>query len=230
MSSNSTLGRMLDSVLPPMPPFLDMLTEQSEVLAKSMATAVEYLSDGDDNKIKTLAALDETAKTLRMKHLDRLNNSYSTPIDRADIMQALDTLSFPVGSMSLLAEEMKALKIGSDNYCLEMAVVLRETANALHRGYAKLSSTPGLADADAQTGMQCLESVDKVYRKALGKLFTIDEDIKNMKSKVEGADVVTFIHVVDMLKRRETYRHLRNIGSNLQRAASVLHGIVVQNG
>ncbi|MBF0127250.1 MAG: hypothetical protein HQM02_08570 [Magnetococcales bacterium] len=230
MSSQSTLGKMLDSILPPMPPFLEMISAQAETLSKSMSIAVDYLEDPSEAKIKAMEELEATAASLRNAHLDKLNNSYSTPIDRADVMQAIGTLSFPVGSMTLLIEEMKALKIPSDNYILEMAVVLRETANALQRGYSKLATTPGQAKADAQTGMQCLSSVDRVYRKALGKLLTIDEDLRNMQAKQAGADVTTFIHVVDMLKKRETYRHMRNIASKMQEASGTLHAIVVQIG
>ncbi|MBF0178549.1 MAG: hypothetical protein HQM03_00840 [Magnetococcales bacterium] len=230
MSSNSTLGKMLDHVLPPMPPFLDMITAQAETLVNSMAAAVLCLSEPGQQSVLALSALEEQARKERMHHLDKLNNSYSTPIDRADLLQAINSLAKPVGSILLLVEEMQALKITSDNYCLEMVIVLRETASALHRGYAKLATTPGLAQADAMTGMQCLSSVDRVYRKALGHLFTIDEDLKNMQARQGEAKIDAFIHVVDMLKRRESYRHLRNVASSMQEAASVLHAIVVQIG
>ncbi|MBF0295324.1 MAG: hypothetical protein HQL96_09055 [Magnetococcales bacterium] len=230
MSSNSTLGKMLDQVLPPMPPFLDMITLQADILANSMAAAVQCLSEPGKESLQALSALEEQARKERMQHLDKLNNSYSTPIDRADLLQAINTLAKPVGSILLLVEEMQALKISSDNYCLEMVIVLRETAGALRRGYGKLATTPGLAQSDAMTGMQCLSSVDRVYRKALGHLFTIDEALKDMQTRKDEAKIDAFIHVVDMLKRRETYRHLRNVASSMQEAASVLHAIVVQNG
>ncbi|MEO5330404.1 MAG: hypothetical protein H7839_00130 [Magnetococcus sp. YQC-5] len=230
MSSNSTLGKMLDSVLPPMPAFLEMVTEQADVLAQSLSLAVECLSESNIDKMQQLTAVETKAKELRQKHLDKLHDSFSTPIDRVDLLQAIQTLATPVESMRLVLEEMHALKILSDNFCLEMAVVLRESATALHRGYSKLSTTPGLADPDAQVALQCLSSVDRVYRKALGKLFTIDSDVKDMKDKVADAEINAFIHVVDILKRREAYRHFRNIASKMGEAGAVLHSIVVQNG
>ncbi|MEO5334944.1 MAG: hypothetical protein H7839_23265 [Magnetococcus sp. YQC-5] len=125
---------------------------------------------------------------------------------------------------------MHALKITSDNYCLEMAVIIRETAHALHRGYAKLATNPGMAEPDAQMGLLCLPHVDEVYRKALNKLYIIEDDVKQLQSKEADAQINAFIHIVDILKRHDEYQYLRDIADHISKAASVLHGIVIQIG
>ncbi|MBF0190653.1 MAG: DUF47 family protein [Magnetococcales bacterium] len=224
------MSKMLDYILPPMPAFLDMVSQQAELLAKCMVTAVDCLTDPDPIRYQSVADIDTQAKELRSRHLDKLNNSFSTPIDRADLLQAINTLEVPVETMREALEEMRALKVTSDNYCLEMAVVLREAAAALHRGYAKLATNPGQAEPDAQMAMQCPTSVDQVYRKAVGKLFTIEDDAKQAIIQNEEAHIAAFIKTVDILKRREAYRHLRNISGQMGEAAEVLHGIVMQNG
>ncbi|MBF0628102.1 MAG: hypothetical protein HQL91_07760 [Magnetococcales bacterium] len=224
------MSKMLDAILPPMPAFLDMISAQAEILAKCMANAVDCLTDPDPIRFQTMADIETKAKELRSRHLDKLSDSFSTPIDRSDLLQAINTLEIPVESMVEAIEEMRALNVTSDNYCLEMAVVLRESAAALQRGYGKLASKPGQADPDALMAMKCPTSVDLVYRKALGKLFNIEEEVKNIRSREEEAHIAAFIHTVDILKRREAYRHLRNISGKMGDAASVLHTIVVQIG
>ncbi|MBF0213674.1 MAG: hypothetical protein HQM00_08930 [Magnetococcales bacterium] len=224
------MSKMLDAILPPMPAFLDMVSEQAELLSKCMLIAVDCLTDPTPIRFQALADIDDKAKELRQRHLDKLSDSFSTPIDRADLVQAINTLEIPVETMREAVEEMRALQVTSDNYCLEMAVVLREAASALHRGYSKLSTNPGQADPDALMGMQCPTSVDQVYRKAVAKLFTIDEAVKEGIAKDEEAHIAAFIHTVEILKRREAYRHLRNISAQMGQAAAVLHSIVMQHG
>lgn len=222
------MSKMLDHILPPMPAFLDMVSAQAELLAKCMVSATDCLTDPDPLRFQTLADIENSARELRSRHLDKLADSFSTPIDRADLLQAINTLAVPVGSMVEAVEEMRALQVTSDNYCLEMAVVLREAGAALARGYSKLSSKPGLAEPDAQMAQQCPSSVDQVYRKAIGKLFTVDPE--EVRAKDQDVAIATFVHTVEILKRREAYRHLRNISGQVGSAASVLHSIVMQNG
>ncbi|MBF0270660.1 MAG: hypothetical protein HQL98_01105 [Magnetococcales bacterium] len=224
------MSKMLDHILPPMPAFLNMVSDQAELLAKCMVTAVDCLNDPDSIRYQALADIDTKAKELRSRHLDKLNDSFSTPIDRADLLQAINTLEIPVETMREALEEMRALKVSSDRYCLEMAVVLREAASALHRGYSRLATKPGMSEPEAQMAMQAPASVDHVYRKAVGKLFTIDDDTKQALAQEEDTHIATFIQTVDILKRREAYRHLRTISVQMGEAAAVLHSIVMQNG
>ncbi|MBF0295326.1 MAG: hypothetical protein HQL96_09065 [Magnetococcales bacterium] len=228
--ANSPFTKMLDNVFPRIPPFLSMISQQAEALAKGMSVAVDYMSEPTTARFHEIMKIETLANELREKHLDVLNNAFSTPIDREDVLRSIIALEVPVASIRVVVEEMEALKIRSDNHLLEMAVVLRESAAALQRGFSKLDTTPAQADPDAQVGLQCLTNVDRIYRKALVHLYTIDDDLNKMRTHADGAEVQAMIHVVEMLKRREIYRHLRNIAGKMGDAASVLHAIVVQIG
>ncbi|MBF0614166.1 MAG: DUF47 family protein [Magnetococcales bacterium] len=222
------MSKMLDHILPPMPAFLDMVSAQAELLAKCMLTAADCLTDPDPIRFQALADIERSAKELRQRHLDKLSDSYSTPIDRTDLLQAINSLETPVEAMVEAMEEMRALQVTSDNYCLEMAVVMREAASALERGYSKLATKPGLAKPDAEMAIQCPNTVDKIYRKGIAKLFTVDPD--DVRTRDPEIQIATFIHTVEILKRREAYRHLRNISGQVGDAAEVLHSIVMQIG
>ncbi|MBF0262013.1 MAG: hypothetical protein HQL97_09300 [Magnetococcales bacterium] len=225
---SSPFTKMLDNVFPRIPPFLDMISIQAEVLSKGMTVAVDYMSEATTARFHEIMQLETRARELREKHLDILNNAFSTPIDRDDVLRSITALEVPVASIRVVIEEMEALKIKSDNHLLEMAVILRESAAALQRGFAKLDTVPAQAEPDAQVGLQCLGNVDRVYRKALSGLYSIDDDINRMRTHTDGAEVQAMIHVVEMLKRREVYRHIRNIAAKMNEAAQVLHGIVIQ--
>ncbi|MBF0124985.1 MAG: hypothetical protein HQL60_06590 [Magnetococcales bacterium] len=226
--TNTPFTKMLDNVFPRVPPFFKYIDEQCAVLLQSYEQLVEYLESGDSAKGKGLIACDKEAQDLKTKHLDILSNAFSTPMDREDVYRSLTILDVPVSSALITFEEMEGLRVKTDKYCLEMGILLREAAAALKRGYSKLDSDPAAADADAQTARSCRGTIDKAYRRALAELYTIDEDIKKLEAHASGAETQAISHVVDMLKRREIYRHLHVASRQMTDAADVLHGIVIQ--
>ncbi|MBF0159363.1 MAG: DUF47 domain-containing protein [Magnetococcales bacterium] len=226
--TNTPFTKMLDNVFPRVPPFFRYISEQCDVLLQSCEYLVEYLEGGDTSKGKGLVEADKLAQELKNKHLDILNNAFSTPMDREDVYRSLTVLDVPVSSALITFEEMEGLRVKTDKFCLEMGIILRESAAALKRGYSKLDSDPAAADADAQTARSCRGSIDKVYRRALAELYTVDEDIKKLEAHASGAEVQMLNHIVDMLKRREIYRHLHVASRQMADAADVLHGIVIQ--
>lgn len=226
--SNTPFTKMLDNVFPRIPPFFRYISEQCDVLLKASECLVQYLSSGDTSKGNELVACNAQAQELKIKHLDILNNAFSTPMDREDVYRSLTVLDVPVASALITFEEMESMKISTDKFCLEMGKALRESAAALQRGYSKLDTDPASADADAQAARACRGSVDKIYRLALAELYTIDDDIKKVEAHTSGAEAQALIHMVDMLKRREIYRHLHVASRQMGDAADILHGIVIQ--
>ncbi|MBF0127252.1 MAG: hypothetical protein HQM02_08580, partial [Magnetococcales bacterium] len=82
MSGNSPFTKMLDNVFPRIPPFLDMIALQAELLAKGMSVTLDYLSEPSTARFHELMKVETQAREMRDKHLDVLNNAFSTPIDR----------------------------------------------------------------------------------------------------------------------------------------------------
>jgi uncharacterized protein Yka (UPF0111/DUF47 family) len=111
---------------------------------------------------------------------------------------------------------------------VEMAVEYLHAATALRDGFHKLSTDPAAADDDADAARKCERNIEKIYRRALAKLFEVDEMIALLDAGEPGSKAKAMLAVVNMFKRREVYRHLSNGGDRLARAADRLHDIVVK--
>ncbi|MEO5350156.1 MAG: hypothetical protein H7836_10980 [Magnetococcus sp. YQC-3] len=226
--SSPVFGSLLDNILPRVPPFFQMLHEQTEMLVKALSALVVYLEKGEPIRAGEVASIEAQAAEFKEKMLEILNNAFSTPMDREDVYRAICSIHEPIWSARIAAEEMDALGIKSDRYAVEIATILREAATALERGYGKLDKSPASADGDAVAASRCQTNIDKAYRRALAALYNVDETLQSLQADASNSKVDAMNRVVDILKRREMYRHLHFAGRQMADAGTVLHGIVVQ--
>jgi uncharacterized protein Yka (UPF0111/DUF47 family) len=227
-SKDSVVTRLVDRVFPRMPDFYSLLNEQCDLAVEAMEVFVQFMEKGDMHLAKQVRALEKRGDELKARNTDILSKSFSTPMDREDIYRAIATIDHIVNYAKTTTREIEALKVEPDKYMLELAVLLKEGAYALQRGYKKLSTNPNQADEDAQAARKAERSSEKVYRRALGELFQ-DENYISMLENQDSNTKVTAVHlVIDIFKHREVYRHLSNAADRLARAGEVLHDIVVK--
>ena len=230
MSGNkdSLWTRLVDRVFPRMPDFYSLLNAQCDLAVEAMEVFVQFMEKGDLALAKQVRALEKRGDVLKARNTDILNKSFSTPMDREDIYNAITTIDHIVNYAKTTTREIEVLQVEPDKYMLELAVLLKEGAYALQRGYRKLSTNPNQADEDAQAARKAERSSEKVYRRALGELFQ-DENYIVMLENQESDTKVTAVHlVINIFKHREIYRHLSNAADRLARAGEVLHDIVVK--
>lgn len=149
-------------------------------------------------------------------------------MDREDIYRAISSIDHIVNYAKTTTREIEVLKVTPDKYMLELAVLLKEGAYALQRGYLKLAENPNQADADAQAARKAERSSEKVYRRALGELFREKGYIKILGEHEADTTATAINLVIEIFKRREVYRHLSNASDRLAGAGEVLHDIVVK--
>ena len=226
--SNSAVGKLMDRIFPIMPDFFRMMCEQSDVAVQSTATFLQFMETGSEEYLNEIRRLEKQADELKNRNIDALYKAFATPMDREDILGAIQSLDYVINYTKITAREMGALDFDSDKYILEMAVLLKEGVEALQRGYAKLGSNPALADEDATFARKAERNTEKVYRVALSELFRADDHIAALRQEAPGAQAEAFIHIMTVLKRREIYRHLSNSADRLEHAAGILHDIIVQ--
>lgn len=230
MSGNtaSLITRMVDRVFPRMPDFYSLLNEQCDLAVEAMEVLVQFMEKNDKALARQVRALEKRGDELKARNTDILSKSFSTPMDREDIYRAIATIDHIVNYAKTTTREIEVLKVTPNKYMLELAVLLKEGTYALRRGYQKLSENPAQADEDAQSARKAERSSEKVYRRALGDLFSEDHYIAMLEAQDTEAKVTAISLVLDIFKHREVYRHMSNASDRLARAAEVLHDIVVK--
>ena len=215
MSDNETKAntpifrRLYERVFPTVADFFGMLAEQSANAAETTRFLVEFMETGDVLVSQRVRADEHEADRVKAANLGVLSEAFSTPIDREDIHSAIMTLDDIVNYCKSTVVEMEVLGLRPDKHSLEMALHLREGAEALARGFARLSTDPAGAGGDAAAARKAERTVEKAYRRAIAELFQGDD----------------YLH---MFKRRETYRHLSNAADRVADAAHSLDNIVVK--
>lgn len=205
----SFLVRSIERIFPKSPDFFAMLAEQSMQASHTAGMLVEFMVTDDPEMNVEIKKDEHVADTIKVRNIHALNEAFSTPIDREDIYRAIMDLDKIVTYCKTAVKEMIMLGVAPDAYTLEMAKLLKEGADAVAGGFAKLAVNPQLAAADADTARRAERRMEKLYRKALADLF-------------QGEDYI------NMFKRREIYRHLSNAAERMAHSANTLHDIVVK--
>jgi uncharacterized protein Yka (UPF0111/DUF47 family) len=227
-NTDSVLSRLVDRVFPRTPDFYSLLNEQCDLAVEAMESFVQFMESGEEDLAREVRALEKRGDELKARNNDILNKAFSTPMDREDIYRAITSIDHIVNYAKTTTREIEVLKVEPDKYMLELAVLLKEGAYALQRGYRKLAENPYLAEADAQAARKAERSSEKVYRRALGELFRTEGYLAEQENQQTDTKAMAISMVIDIFKRREVYRHLSNAADRLARAGEVLHDIVVK--
>lgn len=206
----SFFKRLHERLFPKMPDFHAILADQSSRVAGTAGLLVEFMETGDPS-LSTRIIDDEHAQdTLKVQNLQRLSEAFATPMDREDIYRAIADLDEVVNYCKATVNEMDVLGVTPDKFTLELAMHVREGAESLKAGFAKLAGTPADAGSDADRARKAERNAEKAYRRALAALFQGDA-------------------YINMFKRREIYRHLSNAADRIAAAAFTLHDIIVKS-
>lgn len=227
-NSNSAVGKLMDRIFPIMPDFFRMMCEQCDVAVKSTTTFVQFMETGSEEALNEIRRLEKEADELKNRNIDALYKAFATPMDREDILRAIQTLDYVINYTKITAREMGALDFDSDKYILEMAVLLKEGVEALDRGYAKLASNPALADEDATFARNAERKMEQTYRRALVHLYDRDANLKLLAQKVDATAADALSMSLDIFRTREIYRNMYGAADKLLEASRVLHDIVVK--
>lgn len=193
--------------------FHDLLVGQARVTLEALDSLVEFMETEDDAAGERVQRAEKEADELRRILIDELNNSFVTPFDREDIFALSRAIDDVLDYSDTTVDEMRLLEIEPTSYLQRMTSLLRDAANEIHLAMLRIKDHPNVA-LDHATRAKALENrVEGVYREAIADLFSGPEDIH---------------HVMQMLKLRETYRHLSNAADRGDEAANIVGDIVVK--
>ena len=227
-SSNSMINKLVDRVFPVMPDFYGLMNEQCDVLVEAMEALVQYMEDGSEEKGLAVRQIEKRGDELKARNIDVLNRAFATPMDREDIYRAIVTLDMGMNYAKTTTRELEVLGLTPDKFMLEMAVEYKNAAQALQQGFNRLTENPAQAEENAAAARKSERNIEKIYRRALADLFSVDEMVSKLDADEPGAKAQAMLAVVDMFKRREVYRHLSNGADRIARAADRLHDIIVK--
>jgi uncharacterized protein Yka (UPF0111/DUF47 family) len=210
-----------------MPDFFGPLNEQCELAVHTMDVFVAFMTTADPALAQQVRDLEHRADAVKQHNMHLLSTAFSTPIDREDLYRAISTIDHVINYAKTTVREMEVLNVPPDQFTLEMAGYLRDGTESLRHGYALLANDPAAAEADAQAARKAERHTEKAYRRALAQLFDVEQAIAHLEHLGGRSGPQALSQVMEVLRRREVYRHLSNAGDRVARAGETLHDIVV---
>ncbi len=193
--------------------FIELLIQQADYTVKGADALLEYLKHPSKEQADEVTRIEKEADEVRRILIAELNNTFVTPLDREDIHALSRDIDDVLDYARSTVEEMYILEVQPNEYLHRMVSMLGDAAREIHLGVQRLQGHPAVAEDHAVRAKALHNRMERVYREALAELFHRPEDIE---------------HIMQMLKLRETYRHLSNAGDRWDEAANVLNDIVVK--
>jgi uncharacterized protein len=227
--SESVVTKLVHRVFPRMPDFYGLMNDQCDLLVTTMEDFVEYMRSGNPEVGRRIAhVLEKRGDELKRRNLKVLNEAFATPMDREEIYRAIEGIDHVVNYAKTTVREMEAFGVTPDKHTLEMAIHLKEGAEALQAGFSKIATAPTKAEADAAASRKAERHIEKSYRRALAELFEAEAYHAELRAQGGGSGSDALRCMTEIMKRREIYRHLSNGGDRLAHAGQTLHDIVVK--
>lgn len=245
-TSDNLMAKLAGRIFPRTPDFYALLNEQCATVAEGAAALVSYMRTGDERHANRVRELEHEGDRLKVRNLDVLHRAFSTPMDREDVFRAVTAIDMVLNYAKSTVREMSALALPPDEHTLAMAELLDEGAQALRQGFAVLEKDPDQAELQAERARKTERRTEKIYRAALAELFDAEHYVATLTDahRADAASLGVLLEtldsaqrsavssgvafVVEILKRREIYRHMSNAADRVAMAGEVLHDIVVK--
>ena len=208
-ASENVVAKLVDRVFPRMPDFYGLINGQCDLLVTVMEELVKYMSTGDERTPERIAGVfEKQGDEQKRRNLRVLNKAIATTMDREEIYRAIEGINHVLNYAKRTVREMKAFEVRLDSYTLEMAIYLKEGAEAFRAGFRKITATPAASEADALSARKAERHIEKSYRRALTELFAAKSYHAKLQRQGGGSGTDTQHYMTKILKRREVYRHL----------------------
>lgn len=195
--------------------FIELLVQQAALTEEGMNALVAFFDKPTKKKSDVVDRLESEADEIRRILIDELNRTFVTPFDREDIHALSRAIDDMLDYAYSTVIEMSILEVQPNDHMRQIGELLAKSACEIRVGVERLADHPGVAQTHAVRAKKIENEVELLYRQAIADLFNQPEDAE---------------HIVQMLKYRETYRHLSNAADRGDEAANVLSDIVVKMG
>ena len=196
--------------------FVSLLIQQAEKTVEGLNLLVKWFKKEQSQEEALLDKIrkkEMEADELRRLLIDELHNSFVTPLDREDIFNLSLHIDDMLDYAYTTVEEMQMFEIDTDMHVLEMIKTIRDAAEELSLGVQRLNGNPRVAIEHSRRAKKLENQVEAAYRAAIADLFQ---------------NATNFDEMMEMLRRREVYRHVSNMADRANKAADVLGMIVMK--
>jgi len=195
--------------------FFDLFEQDSVNLVEAGKALVSMLDDWRDAEIKASAITDieHTGDAITHEIVQHLHRTFVTPLDREDITALVNALDDVLDFIQSAADAMLLYKVsGPTPRAKELAQIIQEATLVIQRALPILRHQSKLNEMLTHcVELNRLENkADRVYRAALGELFSDSTDL------------------VMILKWREIYEHLESATDRCEDVANVLEGVALK--
>jgi predicted phosphate transport protein (TIGR00153 family) len=193
--------------------FHSLIEQQAEITFEGLKILEKYLAAPNPELAEQLSQKEKEADEVRRILIDELNRTFVTPFDREDIFALSRSIDDVLDYAYTTVSEMVVLEVVPTPFMQRIASLLKDAAYEIFLSVQRLRKHPAVAIDHAQRAKALENRVEAVYREAIADLFNSADNIE---------------HVVEMLKKREVYRHLSNAADRGDEAANVISDIVVK--
>ena len=190
--------------------FHAMLLDQARRSEEGLGLLCQFVEGPTEELGARVEYMEKEADELRRQLIEALNRTFVTPFDREDVFALSRALDDMIDYANTTVEEMMLFEVQPDSHLLHMAQALYEGAKEISLAVAELRHMSSSMQAHIIRAKKIENRMEHLYREALAEVFK-DKDI------------------VNILKKREIYRHLSNAADRGDEAANILSDILVKN-
>lgn len=199
--------------------FFDMLQEQVNVILKAVNHLQKNIIEKDDtteDTIKHMKDFENECDTIAHEIIDKLNETFITPIDREDIHKLVNEIDDVMDLLNVIANRISIYKIKSvkDPYLVEFVNEITESINAMSMAIKNLNDLK----KTRRILEYCIEinrlenSGDSLREKAIKELFEKEKD------------------PINIIKWKEIYEVAETVLDASEKVAKTIEEIIVKNG
>jgi uncharacterized protein Yka (UPF0111/DUF47 family) len=211
-----------------MPDFYGLINQQCDLALEAMQVFETFLETGDTEIAQKVRDLEHRADDLKNRNIRILNASFSTPMDREDLYDAIAGIDQIINFTKTTVFELRVFKVKPDKCMRKLANQLTVGVEALRGGFAILEKDPAGAEPYARAAHKAERRMKKIYRRGLVMLLDKERFKQQNANQPADQEDLALDFVVYVTKRREIYRHLSHAADSLARVSELLHDIIVK--
>lgn len=193
--------------------FIELLIQQSRITAEGLSILQDCIHDLSQDSLDEMKAKEYEGDEVRRVLIDELHKTFVTPLDREDIYNISHHIDEMLDYAHTSLQQMIILQVEADDYLDRMVDLNRQAADEMAMAMMRLQENPLVALEHARRTRKLESEVEHIYRQAIADLFTKAKDFKPL---------------MEMLRRREVYRHVSNMADQADAAAHTLGMIVIK--